>query len=148
MRILLGVGTVSVALSIALDSGEVDKLLGVKSMDDIVVDDDGGMQGTDSPNMLVLLVDLIDDNVFEFVCIVVEVAVAIGSDNDNTSDLSSAALSTEMLLLFDERRRKTLFLLFVTVVDLINNFFPLGRMGLRFQDSEGVGCVAEAILGR
>lgn len=42
MRILLGVGTVSVALSIALDSGEVDKLLGVTSFDDNV-DDDGGM---------------------------------------------------------------------------------------------------------
>lgn len=41
MRILLGVGTVSVALSIALDTGE-DNNLGVTSFDDIV-DDDGGM---------------------------------------------------------------------------------------------------------
>lgn len=42
MRILLGAGTVSVAFSTALDSGEVDNL-GVKSLDDIVVDDDGGV---------------------------------------------------------------------------------------------------------
>ena len=98
---------------------------------------------------MLVLVNLIDDNVFEFACIVVEIAVAIGSDDDNTFDLSSAALSSEKLSLFDERRRKISFLLlFVTVVDLINNFFPLGNMGLRFQNNEDIGCVAEAILGR